>query len=210
MTLEDMKRALHALKAPDFAATTSEKKENSMKELIQVLRKQEKEDQAFIIRRKIIPIAVGIVIFTIILIFNPIRNPLMVTGCLLISGTLLAALMFYLIDYMDISKESFDSSVQDFLRQKEKRLRYWRTTPLKYHLIFLLYITGVVMITLGNNAAMRDFGALSMAVYLGVIVVLLVVFWILGHRRFLKRHSVKHQPLLELIEEFKRDTAGEA
>jgi uncharacterized membrane protein len=208
MNLEEMKKELSKLKAPRFSVSPSEGKEHSVKELIRLLRKQDKEDQAYILRRKIIPIAVGIVIFTILLIFNPIRNPVMVTGCVLISGTLLATLALLFIDYMDIAKESFDSSVRDFLRQKEKRLRYWRTTPFKYHLTFFFYVAGVVMIALGNSAVTRNFGTPWISVYLGVIVVLLAVFWIIGHIRYRKRHREKHRPLLELIEELKREPAA--
>ena len=208
-TLEDMKKTLRRLKAPANGVPAS-KKENSMEELIRSLRRQEKEDQAFILKRRIIPIAVGIVVFTVILILIPVGNPVVGAGCFLVSASLLTALILCFIDYMDISKECYDSSVHDFLCQKEKRLRYWRTTPLRYHLIYFCYVSGVVMITLGNNTMMREFGGVSLFICLGAIVFLLVFSWILGQRRFRKRHREKHRPLLELIEEWKRETAEEA
>jgi hypothetical protein len=209
-TLEAMKKALLGLRAPDSALPASKKKENSMEELIRSLRKQEKEDQAFILKRRIVPLAAGIVIFTVILIFLPVRNPVMGAGCFLISASLLTALILCFIDYMDISKESYDSSVHDFLRQKEKRLRYWRTTPLRYHFIYICYVAGVVMISLGNSAMMSESGGVVISIYLGAVVFLLGLSWILGARRFRKRHREKHRPLLELIEELEQELAEEA
>jgi hypothetical protein len=206
MSIDDLKRELAAIRAPAPAPMSTQERDGSgAGSFMGRLKAQECKDERFIVRTRIIPISIGIVLFAVVMAINPIHNPVMVGGALLIMLTLLVTLVLYVIDYMSICRESFDASVREFLVQKEKRLRSWRSMALRYRIIFALYILGLLMLTLGNTVILRDFTTTQITVYLACIISLLVFFWVRGERAFRKRHAQQHQPLLDMIEELRSE-----
>ena len=177
----------------------AEDRAEAVESFIRRIKRQDREDERYLFRTKILPLLIGVCILTILLLLTPVRNPVMRFGCFLVISTMTASLLLFFRDYVSISRESFDATVSDFLKQKEKRLKYWRSTPFHYHIIFFVYIAGVVMMILGNSSAVRNSSSNFVAAYLLLIVLLLIAFWILGERRYRERHRSKHRPLLEMI-----------
>ena len=210
MRIDELKEELRKIRAPEVDGATLGEGPGRARAFLGLLKRQDREDERYVLRNRIIPIAVGIVLFGVLMAVNPIHNSVMLGGCLLIFFSLICALVLYLIDYMNISKESFDTSVYEFLVQKEKRLRYWRTTTYKYKVIIGLYLVGSVMITLGNTSVLRDFTTTQIAVYLLTIIGILIVFWVIGEWSFRRRHRDKHEPLLAMIAEIKGDMQRES
>jgi Na+/melibiose symporter-like transporter len=203
MNVDELKREFQQRRTPTMDLTAGSKHPADFRPLLGMLRQQDSADQRFVLTQKALPLGIGILLFSILVAVNPIHNPVMLAGCLLVMFTLLLSLVLVLYDYMNISRESFDTSVMEFLREKERRLRSWRTTALKYHLIMAAYIIGVVMLTLGNTAILRDFTTKQITIYIASIVALLIFFWVLGELRCRKRHQEKHRPLLNMIAEMR-------
>jgi len=173
------------------------------------LRRQDVEDERYIKLQKVLPLAIGIIVFSFLISLNPIRNLVMLGGSMLILLSLIATMVLFLLDCARISRERFDASVFEFLQQKESRLRRWRKTALKYNIMFGLYIIGIVLLTLGNDSTRREFTGVQIAIPLATIVILLLFFWITGERRYRRRHQEKHVPLLSTLEEIRQELAQE-
>ena len=53
-------------------------------------------------------------------------------------------------DYRDISKESYDLSLFAYLKQKEERLKSWKSTPVRYKWTFIVFVSGLIIMFIGN------------------------------------------------------------
>ena len=209
MKIEEYKNEFQKTRAPGMEAALTNEGSQAFDDVLRCIKRQDAVDEKYLLRR-IIPLLVGVILFTIVMIINPVRHPIMLTGCLLIFLTLLYSLMLYFNDYKNISSETFDTTVMEFLQQKEKRLQRWQSTPLKYNIVFGLYIIGVIMMILGNPAVHRKFPSAQITIYLAAIVIVLLVSWIIGENRHQKRHQIQHQPLLDIIADVKTELDRDA
>lgn len=202
MKIDDLKKEIKKMRAPQMDHTMADEGFAAFENFIQKLKRQDRQDERYLLRR-IFPMLAGLILFTIVVAVTPIKHPVMLTGCILILLTLIMMLISFFKEYSNISKEAFGVTLLDFLRQKERRLVSWKSTPLKYHVIFSFYIIGVFMLILGNTAFLRELTSIQIAVYLGIYFLVFLVSWIIGERFYRKRHIAKHQPLLMIIEELK-------
>jgi Na+/melibiose symporter-like transporter len=108
-------------------------------------------------------------------------------------------------DYKNISKESYDLSLLAYLKQKEERLKSWRSTPVKYQWTFTVFVSGLIMMILGNAGLMHKFSTEYIIMFIIVYLILLLTSWIIGEHFYRKRHKKKHLPLLSIIAELKNE-----
>lgn len=167
-------------------------------EFVQRIKKQDLDDEKYILHNKIIPVLFGLFFVTIIMLFNPIKTAMLLTGTFLIFSGLMATLILLFIDYRNISKESYDLSLLTFLKQKRERLKSWRLTSTKYYLTFIIFVFGLV---LSNISLLKNFSAEFGITLLTFYIAILAIAWIIGEHFYRKRHRDKHEPLLKIISE---------
>jgi len=179
-------------------------------DLIQRIKSQDQEDERYILKKKLLPLLIGLLFFTTVIMIAPIKNILLFTGCFLIFVGMIGAVIIYLLEYKNISKETFDLSLFEFLKQKEKRLKLWKIQPVRHHILYALYIVGVVMMILGNTGKIRILKTTqNIIIYIGVILIALCLSGIIGEYLYRKRHKNKHQPLLQIISDLKEELQEE-
>jgi len=154
---------------------------------------------------KIVPVMIGLFFITLIILLNPIKTALLVGGTLMIFLGLFLTLIFLLMDYKNISKESYDLSLLAYLKQKEDRLSSWRTTPDRFKWTFTVFVSGLIMMLMGNAARIHDVNNEYILIFLVSYVMLLLTSWIIGEHFYRKRHQKKHRPLLNIISELKSE-----
>jgi len=200
MNIDEIKKEYKKTRMPKMDISVNDFK--NFDDFVQKIKKQDLDDEKYILHNKMIPAFIGLFFITIIMLFNPIKSGLLLTGILLIFLGLFSTLILLFIDYRNISKELYDLSLQAFLKQKEERLKAWRLTKAKYYLTFLVFVTGVI---LGNTSLLRifspEYGILIITFYLA----LLLIAWIIGEHFYRKRHKKKHQPILKTISELKQE-----
>jgi len=201
MNIDELKNELRQMRAPKMDLFISSRKKDIANEFFKLLKKQEKRDERYILQKRIIPILVGLIVITLLIIIYPITAPIMCIGCFLMIASFISALILLFIDYKNISKEKFNATILEFLQEKEKRLTYWRSTHFKYHVIFSVFILGWFMLTVGNNPVIRDFGILPFLVY----VMIILLMHVNSERLFRKRHKTEHEPILKMISEIREE-----
>ena len=206
MNIDDFKKEFQKRRAPRMDGTVYN---SDMNNLILRIKKQDKEDEKYLLKNKIIPLFIGLLLFTMVIIAVPAVNIIVFLGCIFIFSSLLFVLILWLIDYKNISKESFDLNLQEFLKQKEERLKYWKSTHWKYYLILVMYLFGLILMLVGNEPFVRSFQEGYFTVFLVTIIFIIVLSHLIGERMYRRRHNKKHQPLLEIITEVKRELAEE-
>jgi peptidoglycan/LPS O-acetylase OafA/YrhL len=209
MNIDDLKKELHKVRAPKMDTVFPSGKAASAAEFFERLRRQERKDEKFLLYKRIIPILVGLVILGIGVIGVPIRAPVMFTGAALLFLSMLAALLLFFKDYRDISKETFDSSLAQFLREKEKRLSYWRSTPFIHQLAFALFLIGWLLINVGNKPFIRTIGGFPFVIFVGAALAIIILSNINSERLYRKRHKREHEPLLQMIAEIRESSRDE-
>ncbi|MBN1552003.1 hypothetical protein JW979_11055 [bacterium] len=168
------------------------------------IEKQDREDEKYLFQQRILPISIGLIMMMIVFLVKMIHEPLILLGCLAVLTGLVAALISYLIDYHRISREQFDQSRLEFLDLKEKRLKSWKSTSLKYLAFYMVFATGVILIIAGNKSLIRGIETSQNRLYFtGSILGFLVLSWIAGEHLYRKRHMQKHIPLLRMISKLK-------
>ena len=185
-------------------------KSGNLESLIQKIKNQDREDKRYVVKKKLLPLILGLLIFTPVIIMTPINNVVLFTGCFLVFAGLLTAIIFYLITYKNITQESYNLSLFDFLKHKEARLRSWKAQPLSHHILFAIYIVGVMLIVLGTSTFVKELQTTqNIIIFVGIYLAALIVSWISGEYFYRKRHKNKHFPLLQMIEELKQEFADE-
>ena len=172
---------------------------NNPDDFLQIIKKQDREDEKYLLHNKMIPIIIGLFFITIIMLLNPIKTAFLLIGTLLIFLGLFCTLILLMRDYRTISKESYDLSLLAYLKQKEKRLKSWHSTPTRYQWTFTVFISGLVLMLIGNASLLRDFSTENTIAFIAVYLVLLTASWIIGEHFYRKRHRKQHQPLLKII-----------
>lgn len=165
------------------------------------VKKLDRSDQRYILNKKILPVALGIVILTLLLTFLQIPNLIVLTGFFLVYAGLVSILILFLRDYRNIINETFDQTLRDYLESKRKRLVQWNRIPVLYHMIYGFYVTGVLLIIMGSTP-LADFLGTSHGhlIYALGIIAALVASGMVGEFRFRKRHQKMHRPILERID----------
>jgi hypothetical protein len=171
------------------------------------LRRQERMDRRYVLRRGIIPVSAGIVILMGVLALRFPPNWIAGAGGVLAAFGLTAALGLFIRQYVDISKESFGASVREFLDQKERRLRSWKSTPILHHAAFACFAAGDIMMLVGIASTKPILTDKEMFIYIGSIAFIMLVSWGLGEILYRKRHRRRHGPLLDLIAGLKEELA---
>jgi len=197
MKIDDLKKELKKVRAPKMDLTFPSGKTGSVSEFIKMLRQQDRKDEKFLLQKRIIPVLIGLVIFTLVLITARIQNPLMILGSFLIFSSMLVVLILFFRDYSKISKETFHTGIAQFLGEKKKRLSYWRSTPFKHYCVFTLFLIGWIMINFSNKPFIRDHGAFPFVVF--IVLLIIIVLNINSERLYRKRHKKEHEPLLKMI-----------
>jgi hypothetical protein len=180
-----------------------------IQDFFQKIRSQDKEDEIYLLHNQIIPLTAGLFIMMVLMLLNPIKTVLMLTGMFLIFIALLSSLILRLLDYRNISRGSYDLSLFAFLKQKEERLRSWRATPSFYKWIFSTFVSGLVFMVIGNTSIMREFGTGLIFLIIAIYLILFILAWTIGEYFFRKRHKQKHQPLIENITDLLQELANE-
>lgn len=178
-------------------------KKGSAAEFFERLRRQERKDEKFVLYKRIIPLLVGLVLFGIVMITAPIRTPVMFTGAALLFLSILGALTLFFKFYHDISRETFGASLAQFIREKEKRMSYWRSTPFIHQLAFALFLIGWFLINIGNKPFILTFGGFPFGIFIGAVLAVIILLNINSERLYRKRHKEEHEPLLEMIREMR-------
>ena len=101
MNLDQIKNDYKKMRAPEMEITVPGIR--SIEELIQKIMKQDREDERYILKRKIIPLSFGLLCLTIVALLVNIPNIVVLTGCVLIYAGLISILLRFLVDYKKIS-----------------------------------------------------------------------------------------------------------
>jgi hypothetical protein len=200
MNIDDYKNTYKQMKATSMDMPGSKGNVEQLSEFILRIRKQDKEDERYMLHNLLIPVLFGLVCFTLVCIIAPITSPVLIAGSILIYLGLGSVLIFILLDLINISKELFDQNLLEFLELKIRRLRSWRSTRIRYILSFVVFVIGLILLILGNSGLMGFLK--SYAIIIPVIsgyLAILVVAWIIGEHFYRKRHRKKHQPLIDEI-----------
>jgi cell division protein FtsW (lipid II flippase) len=199
MNIDELKKEFKQLRMPKMDISINEFKNFS--DFVQTIRRQDKDDEKYILHNKILPVIIGLFFVIIIMLLNPLKTVLLLTGLFQIFLGLFVALILLLRDYKNISKETYDLSLLAYLKQKEKRLKSWQATPTKYLWTFIIFVTGLIMMSIGNTGLIRDLGTEPTIAFIVVYLALLATSWIIGEHFYRKRHQKKHLPLLNILSE---------
>lgn len=194
MDLDKLRNYYKTMKVPKMDIPLT--KETNLEKFFQKIKNQDRDDEKYILHNRMIPVSIGLFLITLIMLFNPIKTFLLLTGMLFIFLGFFSTLILLFMDYRNISKESYDLSLLTYLKQKKRRLKSWRSTPAKYQWTFIVFLIGLIMmnISLWRNLAPENF-ILALVIYL----ILLAAAWIIGEYYYRKRHRKKHQPLISSI-----------
>jgi hypothetical protein len=168
-------------------------------DFIQRIKQQDRDDEKYILHNQIIPICIGLIILTVIIITVPVTTFPLRTGIILIYTGLISAVILLIKDYRDITKEPYDINLLAYLKQKERRLKSWYATPAKYYLTFTVFVSGLILMILGNTGIIRQFGIEITVSIIAIYLIILIISWVIGEYFYRQRHTKKHQPLIAEI-----------
>jgi hypothetical protein len=135
-----------------------------------------------------------------IFMFAAVSNIILFTGCVLIYGGLITVLILFFRDYRNISKEASGLSLHDYLGNKVRRLKSWKSNPKLYHFLYGIYIIGVLLIILGiTNPVDVLKTTQNFIIYTVGIIISLIISGITGELTYRRSHKKKHQPLIDTI-----------
>ena len=205
MNIDNLKNEFKKLRAQKM--DISLRNTATMDDFIQTIRKQDRDDERYILKKKVLPLGIGLFLFTITIMIYPIRNVILLTGCIFVFVGLISTLILFILDYKNITRETFDFSLLTFLKHKQARFSSWKTTPARYNIAYAIFIVGLVMMIVGNtNVFLKDLKTTqNVIIFIGVYLFLLLISWAIGEYFYRKRHKEKHQPLLKVISELTQD-----
>jgi hypothetical protein len=164
---------------------------------LQLIKRQDRIDEQYLIKKKIVPVIAGLILLMIVFIVSPITNPLLFSGSILVYLSLLAILVLFFLDYRKISREAFDVSLKEYIINKKARMESWKSTPKLYNIIFLLFVIGVVLIISGNTNLIHVLNSTrNIIIYILSIVGGLLLSGIFGECMIRKRFKKQHLPLI--------------
>lgn len=201
MNIDDLKKEIQKVRAPQMDTTLPPGNRVSPADFFEMIRRQDRKDEKFLLYKRIVPVFVGLIGFAVVAIIAPIRTPVMFLGAFLVFLGLLLALLLFFLDYRNISKEEFNMSIVQFLKDKKKRLSYWRSTPLKHHLLLAMFLIGWIMLNLGNRPFIQASGGAWFRVFVGLALLVIILLNINSERLYRRRHKREHEALLKMIEE---------
>ena len=100
MNIEDVKNEFKKMRLPMMDISAADFK--NLEDFVLRIRKQDRSDEKYILHNKMIPVLIGLFFITIIMIFNPIKNLLMLTGMFLIFSGLFSTFILLLRDFRNI------------------------------------------------------------------------------------------------------------
>jgi hypothetical protein len=203
MDIKELKKELKKIRIPEMDISMS--KANNLENFIHRIKKQDRDDEKYMLHNKIFPISIVLIFFTILILISPARTILQMTGIFLIYSGLVSTLIFLLMDYKIISQESYDLSLCVFLRHKEARLKSWHSTPAKYQWTFTIFVSGLIMLIVGSTSLLSDFSTEYAILFIAVYLLLLLISWIIGEYLYRKRHKKRHLPLLNTIAQLRAE-----
>jgi hypothetical protein len=210
MNIDDFKRDFKKQHSHHHQRQLSALERNNAERLMNGITQMDREDIIYLFKHRFIPLTAGLVAMIIMLpLAISMKNISLLIGVLLITLTLATVLILYYWDYRQITREPFAASMADFLSHKEQRFKSWKSTRMGYHLLFILYQIGLLIMILANEAFLRKFSAFQLIMFLAAIYAIIFICWILGERHYRKRHQQEHQPLIKMIEELKTELSGE-
>jgi hypothetical protein len=169
--------------------------------VIDSVKGQDRKDERYILHKKVLPVALGIILLTLLATFLHFPNQLILAGFVLVYMGLVSILILFLRDYRNISNEAFDQTLMDYLVAKRKRLVNWKRIPVLYNVIYGLYIIGVLLIIIGNTTLASYLGSsFGNLIYMVGIISALIISGIVGEYRFRKRHQRMQEPIIERID----------
>jgi hypothetical protein len=207
MNIDEIKKEYKKMRMPIMDISMNEL--NNLEDFVQKIKNQDRNDEKYMLHNKMIPIFIGLFLLTIIMLINPIKTVILLTGMFLIYSGLIYTLILLFMDYRNISKESYDLNLLAYLKQKEKRLKSWRSTPAKYKWTFTIFISGLIMMIVGNSSLMRDFSTGQIILFILAYLIILLISWVIGEYFYRKRHKQKHQPLIKSISELMKELREE-
>jgi predicted permease len=205
MNIDDLKRELEKRCTQQPIKSKHKRGVGAVEMFVENIKKQDKEDKRYMIKQRFLPLLIGLLVMVTLILLNPIKNIILMTGSAVITVSLFVTLVLYFLDFRNISRESFDLSLVEFLNQKERRLKSWRVTHFKYNLTFVVFQIGLLMMILGNESLIKNFSILQVILFLVCIFTIMFISWLFGEHFFRERHIKKHQPLLKVINELKDD-----
>jgi uncharacterized membrane protein len=203
MNIDEIKKEYKKLRMPPMDISISEF--NNLDEFVQKIKNQDKDDEKYLLHNKMIPVLIGIFFITIIMLINPVKTAPLLTGILLVFLGLFSTLILLFNDYRNISTESYDFSLLAYLQQKEERLQSWRSTPTKYQWTFAVFVTGLILMIVGNTGLIRTFSQEYILLFIAVYLIILLASWVIGEYFYRERHRRKHRPLLKTIVDLKEE-----
>lgn len=210
MHLEDYKQEYLKRKAKEMKRLPGDKT-RWMGDLVQRIRIQDKLDEQFILKRKILPVSVGLILLIIVFMITRITNPILFAGSTLVFLALTSILILFVLECRNISKEDMDMTLLDFLNQRKRRLESWRSTPVLHTTIFGVFVIGLIMMILGNTSLVIFLDTSeNILIYIGANLMILIISWLVGVYRWRKRYRQQHLPLIRdianIISELGNDT----
>ena len=197
--IDGYKKYYKELKTSGMKSSTYAHNDIELNSIVELIKKQDKEDEKYLLHNKMIPVLVGLFFITLIMIYNPIKTLVLLTGLTLIFAGLFITLILLFIEYRNISKESYDLSLFSYLEQKKERLKSWRKTSANYKWTFTIFVSGLILMIIGNKGFVEAIGLEHIIIFIVVYLVVLFAAWIIGERYYQKRHTKKHKPILETI-----------
>jgi hypothetical protein len=177
---------------------------NSFEDFVSVLRQQEKDDEKYMIKNKILPVLVGLILFTMVVFIIPMTNVVFLLGCVAIELSLGFILYYFYRDYKDISNEKFNISLKEFLTIKEKRIRSWKKTRFRDNFIFIVLLLGIYLTIVGNTKFIEELGSVSnLVIFLAIYFIIILLSTVIREYYYRKRFKKKHEPLLKIINDLK-------
>jgi hypothetical protein len=197
--IDSYKKYYKELKTSGMKSSIYAHNDTELNSIVELIKKQDKEDEKYVLHNKMIPVLVGMFFITLIMLYNPIKTLILLTGLTLIFLGLFITLILLFLEYRNISKESYDLSLFSYLRQKQERLKSWRKTPVKYKWTFTIFVSGLILMIMGNKGIVEKIGIEYIIIFIVAYLVVLLTAWIIGERYYQRRHTKKHKPLIDII-----------
>lgn len=195
MNIEEIKKDFKKMRMPKMDISLDEF--TDFDNFVKKIKKQDRDDEKYVLHNKMFPAIFGLFFLTIIMFFTSPQNLLQFSGLVLCYTGLISMLVLMFVEYKNISKESYDLSLLAYLMQKEKRLKSWRSTPLKFQMTFIIMISGCIMLLIGVMSSISQAIVITL-----VYLVILFTSWLIGEYFYRKRHREKHLPLIKMISEY--------
>jgi len=204
--IDDYKDDFKNMKIPDLKTFQKIEYGEDINNFLNLIKHQDKEDEQFLLRKKIIPVLTGIIILVVVFMIIPVENPVILSGSLMVLFGLISILIMFFKDYRNISKETFGLNLKEYLQNKMDRLRSWRSTPRLYNIIFIFYVFGCCIMLLGNTSFMTSLNNTQNIILFIILYVLAFAFsWIIGEYRYRRRYKKLHLHLVRNISELLRE-----